>query len=99
MDYQGFSNHETKVESLNDITIQLKAFARAICVFLAWMTIFSHMDEIGSTLWAIWSLAVLPVFALNAVGLRMTTRHDAPAWAPAARHTFAAPPRAKGPAP
>ena len=59
MDDQGLSNQEMKVESRNETWKQSKVFAHAICVFVTWMIIFSHMDEIGSTLWAIYICAVL----------------------------------------
>ena len=65
MDDQGLSNHEMKVESRNETWKQSKVFAHAICVFVTWMIIFSHMDEIGSTLWAIYFCAVLPIMRMT----------------------------------
>ena len=63
MDVQGSRNlvHEQLLESGKETTKQLKAVAQTFCVFIAWMTFFSHMDEIGYTIWAIFSSAVFPV--------------------------------------
>ena len=63
MDVQGSRNlvHEQLLESGKETTKQLKAVAQTFCVFIAWMTFFSHMDEIGYTFWAIFSSAVFPV--------------------------------------
>ena len=63
MDVQGSRNlvHEQLLESGKETTKQLKAVAQTFCVFIAWMIFFSHMDEIGWTLWAMFASAVLVV--------------------------------------
>ena len=67
MDVQECSKliHEELTESRNETFEQLKAVAQAICVFVAWMIVFSHMDEIGYILWATYSCAVLPIMKVT----------------------------------